>query len=100
MLTTSYNKHKDCVVCFLNKVTELLVNKCDNNVFSPLFVASEKCHTTILEMLYNRAGDIGLCNKNCASTLYIYIASYNGHKARFDFLLNKGVEAMESQHCM
>lgn len=50
---------------------------CNENGFSPFFVASEQGHDSIVQYLIKNGADINLCNKNGASPFYI--ACEKGH---------------------
>lgn len=66
------------------------INLCRKTGASPLLIACQEGHDSIVELLLNKGADINLCTITDASPLFI--ACQNGHNSIVQLLLNRGAE--------
>lgn len=66
------------------------INLCRKTGASPLLIACQEGHDSIVELLLNNGADINLCTTTDASPLFI--ACQNGHNSVVQLLLDRGAE--------
>ena len=66
-----------------------MINTCKNGL-CPLYLACQREHESIVQLLLNKGADVNLCNEKGFSPLYV--ACHTGHEGIVQILMNSGAD--------